>query len=568
MNTIYQFAAADYYVMFAYLLMFPIVGLVMKRFCGSSRDYLICGNRIPWWLAGGSIFMMSFSAWTFTGAAGFAYRYGVLIILIFYFNVIGYLIAGRFTAARLRQTRLVTYGQIIYERFGRFGEQFFIWLQFPKMLLGGAIWLLGLSIFISVAFGIPTAPTILLAGTIILIYTTISGSWAVMTTDFLQSVVLMILTIIIAILTLMKTGGIGGLVAQMEPSHLQIFSKEHSPFWALVYCIQMCMLFNSVIGANKFLAVRDGKAARKAAYFAAALFFIGPLVWFIPPLAASFLFPHIEQQLSGLSAPSDGAYVLMGLQVLPPGLVGLMVMVIFGATLSSMDTAINVNAGIISMNIYKPFFRPSAGEREMLLVSRISNLFCGTLVMMTAYLLSQRQDLNLFDLSLLMLSVLGLPMAVPCVLVYFFRKTPRWAAAWSVMLSCSYSLYTAIHKWDLVSRNTGVVLICIAVFVVARLFWSRTAESTKDAVNRFYEKMDRPVDADREIEGCENVGILSLVGLLAILLGGVVSGLLLFPGSAGTRAVIAVTAVCILIVGVGLRYLGQRFISRQVILQK
>lgn len=104
--------------------MFPQNQLILKRLCRGSRDYLIGGNKIPWWLAGASIFMMSFSAWTFTGAAGFAYEYGIRIILI---------------------------------------------------------------------------------------YSTLSGSWAVMTTDFLQSIILMTLSVVIAALTLVEAGGPGPL---------------------------------------------------------------------------------------------------------------------------------------------------------------------------------------------------------------------------------------------------------------------------------------------------------------------------------------------------------------------
>jgi len=99
-----------------------------------------------------------------TGAAGFAYQNGILICLIFYFSVVAYLFAGLFIAHKCRQTRQITFPQIIYGRFGRIGEQFLLWIQVPNMLFAGAMWMVGLGTFISAAFGIPITTTIIVCG--------------------------------------------------------------------------------------------------------------------------------------------------------------------------------------------------------------------------------------------------------------------------------------------------------------------------------------------------------------------------------------------------------------------
>jgi SSS family solute:Na+ symporter len=555
---VYQFAPADYYVIGAYLLLLLSMGFVVKRLCNNSKEFLIGGNKIPWWLAGGSIFMMSFSAWTFTGAAGFAYEYGILIILLFYFSGLGLLVGAFFFAHRVRQTRWVTFGQIMHERFGRAGEQFYVWIQIPKMLFGGAIWLLGLAVFISVAFGIPMPLTIIVTGGVILLYSTLSGTWAVMTTDFVQAIVLMILTIVIAGLTLMEVGGIGGLVGQMEPSHLRFVSDDHPIIWIIAYMAQIMVVFNSIMGANRYLAVRDGKSARKAAYLAAALFFIGPLIWFVPPFAASFMFPDIGALLPGLSHPADGAYVLVGLHVLPVGLAGLLVMVIFAATLSCMDSAITMNAGILTMNVYKPLFRPEASEREMFIVTRIFNLLCGITVIASAYALSKQDGLNLFDLLLLLSAGVSLPLATPCVLVYLFRKTPRWTAVAAVACSGIYSFIGVKSGWALAPRVFGIVGICLVVFAFGRLFWSGTPERIRQKINSFYTKMETPVDADKEVSGSEEVRHLFVVGFIVMLIAVGLCGLLLFPETSGFRGAIFVTIAMVMAAGFSLYRIGVR----------
>jgi solute:Na+ symporter, SSS family len=555
---VYEFAPADYYVIGAYLLLLLSMGFVVKKLCNNSKEFLIGGNKIPWWLAGGSIFMMSFSAWTFTGAAGFAYKYGILIILLFYFSGFGLLVGALFFAHRVRQTRWMTFGQIMHERFGRAGEQFYVWVQIPKMLFGGAIWLLGLAVFISVAFGVPMPVTILVTGGIILLYSTVSGTWAVMTADFLQAIVLMVLTIAVAILTLLEVGGITSLLNQLEPSQRTFTSDDHSVMWIIAYMAQIMIVFNSIMGANRYLAVRDGRNARKASLLAASLFFIGPLIWFIPPLAASFLFPDIGGLLPDLNHPADGAYVLIGLHVLPVGLAGLLVMVIFAATLSCMDSAITMNAGILSMNVYKPLFRPGASEREMFIATRIFNLLCGIIVILSAYALSKQEALNLFDLLLLLSAGVSLPLAVPCVLIFIYRRTPRWAAVVAVVLSGVFSFFGVKYGWHLAPRVFGIFFICIVVFSIARLFWSRTTEEARGTIERFYRKMETPVDTAKEVSGSEEVRHLFVVGALLIVIAIGLAGLLFFPGTAGSRPVVIGVVGGILLTGIALYRIGIR----------
>ncbi|MFI4911578.1 MAG: hypothetical protein ACIAQZ_07920 [Sedimentisphaeraceae bacterium JB056] len=558
---IYKFVAADYYVIAGYLLMLVSVGFIVKKLCGNVKDYFIGGNRIPWWLAGGSCFMMSFSAWTFTGAAGFAFKHGILICLLFYFNVFSYLFAGKFIAAKCRQSRRITFAQIIYDRFGRIGEQFFLWIQVPNMLFCGAIWMVGLGTFISASFGVPMPITIIVCGVVILIYSTISGSWAVMTTDFLQSIILMVLTTVIFFLTLGKIGGVSGVVENVEPAKLQLFSGEHTWVWALAYLGQTFFAFNTVMSAPRYLAVTEGKDAKKVAYLVAALFIVGPPIWFLPPIAASHFFPNIAEILPQLKNPQDAAYVLIGLSVLPKGLAGLLVMVVFAATLSIMDSSVNQNAALISLNLYKPFFRPNASEREMFIVSRLFNVICGAAVTSGGLLLAMQGEMALFDLMLFLSGSLILPIAVPCVLIYWVKKTPHWSAVVSVLLSMTYSIITFKMDVSFPTRVWGTVAIGVASFFLSGLFWKSVREETKQNIFKFYKTINTPIDAAKEIDGSENVAHLYVVGVLTIIVSVGLSIVAFFPNDTKGRIIILVTSVLIFIIGMAMYVIGKRSIG-------
>src|SRR5690606_13800004 len=136
------------------------------RFSSSARDFFIGSNQMSWVLSGLSCFMMSFSAFTFTGAAGFAYKYGVLACIIYAGNAIGLVFAGVFIAPKIRQSRCVTYLQIVRQRYGKTTEQLFTWIKIPLYMFAGATWIIGFAIFASLAFGVPLPVTILVGGTV------------------------------------------------------------------------------------------------------------------------------------------------------------------------------------------------------------------------------------------------------------------------------------------------------------------------------------------------------------------------------------------------------------------
>ena len=585
---IYKFTSADYIVIIGYLTMLISVGFLMKKMCKNVKDYFIGGNHVAWWLAGASCFMMSFSAWTFTGAAGFAYKYGILIVLLFWFNVIAFIFMGKYIAAKCRQTRKMTYLQIVYDRFGRAAEQVYTYIQIPMMLFGGAIWLIGLATFVSVAFGLPMEMTIIISGTVILIYSTLSGSWGVMTTDFLQSLILMVLTLIIGILVVIKADGLGEIISKVPATHLKLISSEHSIWWILAYFAQIFIIFTSITGAPRYLAVRDGKAASKAAYFAAALFFIGPLIWFIPPIAATYFFPNIASSLPNLQNPQDGAYVLMGLHVLPHGLAGLLIMVIFAATLSSMDSAVNQNAAIICMNIYKPLIRPKASPKEMFVVAHIANVILGLVVMMTALLFVKQKGLPLFDLMLLLSGSIVLPIALPFLLVYWVKKAPPWAAIVSTLLGIAFSALTKTfgflavpHKWATELLNStglfhldpdkgwplyiiigGILIFSGGSFLLSTLAWRWVTSKNKNKIIEFYKTMNTPVNLKNESIGEIDNRQFFIIGSLAMIVGGGLLLLNLFPNDTISRLAITLTGILIFLAGLGLYILGKKTVKK------
>ena len=197
----------DYIVIAFYFLFMLAVGFLSRKFNATSKDYFVGGQRMCWWLVGSSLLVSGFSCWTFTGAAGVAAKYGIVILYLFIANAIGYLICYLFFAARFRQLRLITAMDGVRQRFGKLNEQVFNWLGLIAAPLNGGVGLFGLAIVLLAVLQPPDsspeakaqllAAIIVVTGVVVTVMSMLGGSWAVVTSDFIQ--LLLIITIIVAL---------------------------------------------------------------------------------------------------------------------------------------------------------------------------------------------------------------------------------------------------------------------------------------------------------------------------------------------------------------------------------
>src|SRR5256885_8196303 len=160
----------DYSVIAIYGLLMVIVGLYVMRFNRGAAEYFRGGSRIPWLVAGLSCFMSGFSAWTFTGAAGVAYRAGIAATGLYIGNAASFLLGYFIFAARLRRSRITTVMENLSDRYNSATHQTFSWVTICFQLFTTASTLYGLSLFISSACGFLANWTLIGAGGIVILY--------------------------------------------------------------------------------------------------------------------------------------------------------------------------------------------------------------------------------------------------------------------------------------------------------------------------------------------------------------------------------------------------------------
>ncbi|HSY19205.1 MAG TPA: hypothetical protein VK815_12760 [Candidatus Acidoferrales bacterium] len=546
----------DYAVLGFYFVYLLAISWVFRKFVHNVSDYFRSGGQVLWWMAGGSAFMLSFSAWTFTGAASRAYSDGWTIMLIYIANALGFVMNALYFAPRFRQLRVVTAMQAVRARFGAFNEQFFTWLTLPLRVMYACIWLYGLGVLCSAAFGMDITKTILLAGSTVMVVTLLSGSWAVVASDFIQVLILMPVAIVTMVFAVAKLGGPVELVHKLSATRLdlhKLFNDDFLLLWGVAILFKQFVSTNNLTEAPRYICVKDSRHARKAALFAAALMLMGTLIWFIPPMAASITHPNMASVYPKLQHPDEGAYFAIATATLPMGMVGLLVTGIFAATMSAMDGGLNSNSGIFIKNFYQIILRPRASDRELLIAGKTTTLLLGVTIIGLAMLWSLRPPMSLFQLNLDYGILISLPQAMPLVLGIFIRRTPSWSgwSTWLVgfvaglatrkYLTMAWALHTFSpphpnpskwenQNWDQAIAAIMIMGVCTAWFCFTRFFYSRAPSAYKAAIEKFSGNIETPVDYDKEESNVSTDDKQSwLIGWLCIPYGALICLLALVP---------------------------------------
>ena len=567
----------DYLVIAIFLVFMVGIGIYFRNVCRNTSDFLRGGGSMSWYLSGASNFMVTFSAWTFVGCAGKIYKSGTLLIMLFAFNAAAYLLIALFFAHRFRRMRVITPIDAVRRRFGKGSEQVYAWYNTIISFIFGGLGLYTLSIFLAPILGLSVDASIWIMGFLITFLAVTGGSWAVAASDFVQALIVMSITIVAAVLVLQmpEVGGLSGFLEKV-PSYHFTWSETLSPpiivCWLIaIFLNQIFSAINLTAGASRFLFVKSDRDARKSALLVSAGFLIGPLFWFIPPMAASFVIPDIAKEFPYLQNPEEASYVAICMRVFPAGLTGLLACGIFAATMSSVNTSLNQISGITGRNIYLALFRPQASDRELLIFARIATVVLGVLMILLGIWFSEASKLPLFELTLLLAGLISIPLTMPLVLGIFTKKTPQWAA-WSTILIGLLAAYLVkyrlplqpVAQWmgiagPLTKQESGDLQFSLMIFLVSgiscawflgsRFFAGKLKEERKREIEDFFRDMETPVTEDSDEHENTDSMQFRMLGMLCLAYGLLTLCGILIPNSWTGR-------LCFLFIGAAASVIG------------
>ena len=424
---------ADYAIIAGFFGVLLFVGFYFSTRMRDLQDYFSGGRRVPWWLSGISLYMSAFSAFLFVAYSALAYKYGWVAVTACWTSVPAMLVSAVFFASRWRRATTTSPLEYIKVRYGTTLRQGLAWLGIPMTVIDDGLKLFAIGTLVSVGLGLKELSiagieldglqvAILASGTIMLTYTFLGGLWAVLVTDFVQFVVMLAAVVVLIPLALIRVGGLDGFFADVPEGFFRLTqdpSAADSKYtWTYLFVFLLIMIFSycsrwSFI--QRYYSVRTDRDARRVGYLVAFLSLIGPPFLFFPAMAARVFLPEV--------ADANDVYMLVCKDLLPVGMIGMLIAAMFSATMSMLSSDYNAVAAVMTNDVYRPLIAPAASDKSLVFVGRVSTLLIGIISLGIGLLVANAlKDNDLFQLMARLFGVFLPPIAIPMLAGLISRK--------------------------------------------------------------------------------------------------------------------------------------------------
>lgn len=496
----------DWVLIGAFFLVSLLIGLVVSKRAGSSTsEFFLSGRNMPWWLLGVSMVATTFSADTPNLVTNLVRESGVSGNWAWW----AFLLTGMLTVfvyAKLwRRSRVMTDIEFYELRYSGKAAAFLRGFRALYLGLIFNVLVMGTVSLAAIKFGeiildLRGWQTLLIAGSITLIYSALGGIRAVIITDFVQFLLAMIGSIwaCIYLVNLDEVGGISNLLQnQVVMSKLSFFPDLSDPqIWIPMLLVPLAVQWwasyypGSEPGgggyvAQRMFSARDEKNAVGATLlFNIAHYALRPWPWILIALASLVIFPEISDiQKAFPDLPTDKlghdvAYPAM-LSFLPSGLLGLVAASLIAAYMSTISTQLNLGASYLVNDFYQRFISPEASERQLVWAGRFFTVV--TMVLGTTLGLLLTDASQAFNLLLL----LGAGTGLIYILRWFWWRINAYTEIIAMVSSLIIAVYlTFVHDqlelFPLMSWQKTVIgaVLTTVVWVLATYITPRTDINT------------------------------------------------------------------------------------------
>lgn len=368
-------------------------------FSGRSNKpetFMVAGRSLPGWLLGFSVFATQVSNITLIGMTGKTFSENWSPLLLDIGVVVGILIACKFFVPFHRKNKHVSAYTHLENRFGAwataYGASFYVLIQMVRM--GTIIYLISLAL--APLLDVNQTTIMLVTGIVVIAYTYTGGIEAVIWTDFLQGVVLIVGVVVsLGFIVYSMPGGateVAEIAIQNNKLSLGDWSLSLRDPTVLVVALLGITVFLQDFGISqnyvqRYVAARSDSEAKRGLYTNLIIWF--PFMFAIVALGTSiFAFYDAHPQLAAAegipSLKPDSIYPHFIAYHIPVGLKGLMIASILASSMSSMDSSLNGIATVFYSNIYVRYINKHPGERKAMKVLHATSVVVGVLAICIA----------------------------------------------------------------------------------------------------------------------------------------------------------------------------------------
>ena len=551
-------ASIDWALLGGYLVMTLVLGLWLARRNRGEDDYFVAGRRLSGWLAGASMAATTFSIDTPLYVAGLVGARGLAGNWEWWSFGLAHVAMAVVFAPLWRRSGVLTDAAFTELRYGGAAAAWLrgikafllalpvncIGIGYAFLALRKVVEALGIVSGQPAALGITDTVWLLAVVALLVIsYTVAGGLWAVVVTDLIQLLLALAGALAVAVAALRAAGGMDALLSQLQdlgrPELLSLVPwtwQDGGMRWLegagisvpmfTAYLAVQWWSFRRSDGGGEFiqrmLATRDEQQARLAGWvFLVVNYLIRSWLWVVVALAAVVLLP--EQTDGELSYPA------LAVQLLPPVALGLVVVSLVAAFMSTVSTSVNWGASYLTHDLYQRFLRPRAGSRELLLIGQLTTVLLLLLGVITA-LVSDSIG-TVFRLVI----AIGSGPGVVLVLRWFWWRVNAAAELAAMLCGFGVGLLTSVIPLVRIDDYGIRLAVITGVSAVVWLTALLLAPPESDAVlERFVRQVRPPGPGWARLR--QRYGVTPLETLPALLQRFLLANGVLFGGLLGTGA--------------------------------
>lgn len=487
---------ADISVIVIYFLVVLAVGLwaMYSTNRGSVGGFFLAGRSMVWWPIGASLFASNIGSGHFVGLAGTGAASGIAIGGFEWNALVMVVILGWMFVPIYIKAGVVTMPEYLRKRFG--GKRIQIYLSVLSLLLyiftkisadifSGAI-------FIKLATGLNIYVAIIILLSITALYTITGGLAAVIYTDTLQTVIMLVGSIILASFAFSEVGGYEGFVDKYmkavpsiisldnvtapercytpRPDSFHIFRDPISgdlPWPGLIFGLSILALWywcTDQVIVQRCLSGKNMSHVKAGCILCGYLKLLPMFLMVMPGMISRILYtdevacivPRLCYNICEAEVGcSNIAYPKMVVNLMPNGLRGLMLSVMLASLMSSLTSIFNSASTLFTMDIYTKI-RRRAKEKELMIVGRLFMLVLIGVSIAWVPIVQSAQSGQLFDYIQSITSYLGPPIAAVFFLAVFCKRVNEQGAFWGLVIGLVIGLSRMLTEF---AYGTGSCMV-------------------------------------------------------------------------------------------------------------
>jgi SSS family solute:Na+ symporter len=483
-----RLTALDYIIIVVYLVVLLIIGY-RASFSGKrekNEPLFLAGKSLGWPSIGFNMWATNVGPSMLLAFASIGYTTGIVAVNFDWYAFVFLFLLAVVFAPRYLAAKVSTLPGFMGKKFGDSTQNMLAWYSLVKMLIS---WLsLGLfagGFLVRQILGIPMWQSVIALVLFAGLFAYAGGLRAVARVNVFQMILLIIVSFMLTIIGITKVGGISAVYHSVPENYWSLIrpaTDPDYPWYAILlgypvaaiafFCTDQAMV-QSVLGAK---SLEQGQIGIN---FLAWLKILSLPLFILTGILCYILYP-------GLEDPTE-AYMTMVTNLFPPGMNGLVVVVLIAVLVGTIGSSLNSLSTVFTMDIYVKKINPNATNKQLIKVGRFTIIAGCFLAVLMAIAIDSIKGLNLFDVFQSILGFIAPPLAVVFLLSVFWQRTSKQAVNLVLSVGSFLSLLVGIlYLWVYPSADNQFwphylmlsfyIFVGLSVMAILVSLWGKNAE--------------------------------------------------------------------------------------------